>query len=226
MEIPVALHSWNLPPTEAKELQKQLVGLLRDEPLDLAQVRTVAGVDVSVKEVGGRAVSQAAIVVSTFPDLEIIETVRAQRPTDYPYIPTLLTFREGPVLLQAWAQLKTLPDVMIFDGMGRIHPRQMGIAAHMGLWFQRPTIGCGKTHLIGDYATPGIERGASSILSIYGQPRGVVLRTRSNVKPVYISPGHRMDTASALALVIACTTKYRLPEPIRYAHNAAGKYEA
>jgi deoxyribonuclease V len=226
MEVTVALHSWNLNPSEAKALQMQMVGMLRDEPLDLSKVRTVAGVDVSVKDVGGRAISQAAIVISSFPDMKVIETVRAQRPTDYPYIPTLLTFREGPVLLQAWAQLKTEPDVMIFDGMGRIHPRQMGIAAHMGLWFQRPTIGCGKTHLIGDYATPGTERGESSVLTINGQPRGVVLRTRANVKPVYISPGHRMDMPSALALVMACTTKYRLPEPIRNAHNAAGQYDA
>jgi len=225
MEIPAGLHSWNLTPTEAKALQTQLVSLLRDEPLDLRTVRTVAGVDVSVKEVGGRAVSQAAIVVSTFPDLEIIETVRAQRPTDYPYIPGLLTFREGPVLLQAWSLLKTNPDVLIFDGMGRIHPRQMGIAAHMGLWLQQPTIGCGKTHLLGEYAMPGVEQGAYSVLTIFGQPRGVVLRTRTNVKPVYISAGHRMDTKSALALVLACTTKYRLPMPIRYAHIAAGKYE-
>lgn len=226
MEVTVALHSWNLGPTEAKALQNQMAGMLRDEPLDLTKVRTVAGVDVSVKEVGGQAVSQAAIVISSFPDMKIIETVRAQRPTDYPYIPTLLSFREGPVLLQAWAQLKTQPDVMIFDGMGRIHPRKLGIAAHMGLWFQRPTIGCGKTYLIGDYAEPGTERGDSSVLTINGQPRGVVLRTRANVKPVFISPGHLMNMDSALALVMACTTKYRLPEPIRNAHNAAGKYDA
>ena len=224
MEIPAALHSWNLSPDEAKALQTQLAGLLRDKPLDLAAVRTVAGVDVSVKEVHGQVISQAAIVVATFPDLEIIETVRAQRPTDYPYIPGLLTFREGPVLLQAWAQLKTDPDVLIFDGMGRIHPRLMGIAAHMGLWLQRPTIGCGKTHFLGEYDTPGLEQGASSVLTVFGQPRGVVLRTRKKVKPVYISPGHLMDMAGAVALTMACTTKYRLPEPIRYAHIAAGQY--
>jgi len=226
MEIPAALHSWNLSPDEAKALQTQLAGLLRDKPLDLAAVRTVAGVDVSVKEVHGQVISQAAIVVATFPDLEIIETVRAQRPTDYPYIPGLLTFREGPVLLQAWAQLKTDPDVLIFDGMGRIHPRLMGIAAHMGLWLQRPTIGCGKTHFLGEYDTPGLEQGASSVLTVFGQPRGVVLRTRKKVKPVYISPGHLMDMAGAVALTMACTTKYRLPQPIRYAHIAAGQYEA
>lgn len=226
MDIPISLHSWLLSPSDAKALQNQLAGLLRDEPLDLASVKTVAGVDVSVKEVNGQAVSQAAIVVSSFPDLKIIETVRAQRPTDYPYIPGLLTFREGPVLLQAWAQLKTEPDVLIFDGMGRIHPRQLGIAAHMGLWLQKPTIGCGKTYLIGDYAEPGNNQGDYSVLTIHGQPRGVVLRTRTGVKPVYISPGHRMDMDGALALVKACTPKYRLPEPIRYAHNAAGQYNA
>lgn len=225
MDIPISLHSWHLTPAEAQKLQSDLAPMLRDKPLDLSQVRTVAGVDVSVKEVNGQAVSQAAIVISTFPDLEIIETVRAQRPTDYPYIPGLLTFREGPVLLQAWSQLKTEPDVLIFDGMGRIHPRKMGIAAHMGLWLQKPTIGCGKTHFMGEYADPGPVRGDYSVLTIYGQPRGVVLRTRSNVKPVYISPGHLMETQSAVTLVMACTTKYRLPQPIRNAHNAAGRYE-
>jgi deoxyribonuclease V len=223
MNIPNTLHAWNLAPEQAKQLQKDLVQHLREEPLDLASVRTVAGVDVGVKERDGRVMSQAAMVVCTFPEMEVIETVRALRPTDYPYVPGLLTFREGPVLLEAWAQLQTDPDVLIFDGMGRIHPRQMGIAAHMGLWLQRPTIGCGKTHLIGVYDTPAPERGSYSVLTIGGQARGVVLRTRTNVKPVYISAGHRMDTASAIALTMACTPRYRLPQPIRYAHNAAGK---
>lgn len=223
MNIPSNLHPWNLTPAAARQLQTDLAPQLRDEPLDVARVRLVAGVDVGVKERDGTVISTAAIVVMTFPTMQIIESVRAQRPTDYPYVPGLLTFREGPVLLQAWEQLQTMPDVLIFDGMGRIHPRSMGIAAHMGLWFQRPTIGCGKTHLIGNYAQPGLERGDYSVLTIGAQPRGVVLRTRANVKPVYISAGHQMDTASALALTLACTPKYRLPQPIRYAHDAAGK---
>jgi deoxyribonuclease V len=221
----MTLHDWNLTPEQAKQLQKNLVPSLREQPLDLTTVKTVAGVDVGVKERDGRMMSQAAIVVCTFPEMTVLETVRAIRPTDYPYVPGLLTFREGPVLLQAWAQLQTMPDVMMFDGMGRIHPRQMGIAAHMGLWFQRPTMGCGKTHLIGDYDTPAPERGSYSVLTIGGQARGVVLRTRTNVKPVYISAGHLMDTASAMALTLACTPKYRLPQPIRYAHDAAGRVE-
>ncbi len=223
MNIPSVLHEWQLSPSDAKQLQKDLVKDLRDEPLDLSQVRYVAGVDVGVKERDGIMISQAAIVICTFPEMHIVETVRAHRPTDYPYVPGLLTFREGPVLLQAWAQVQTDPDVLMFDGMGRIHPRQMGIAAHMGLWLQRPTMGCGKTHLLGDYDAPALERGSYSVLTINGQARGVVLRTRTNVKPVYISAGHRMDTAGALALTLACTTKYRLPLPIRYAHDAAGK---
>jgi len=138
-------------------------------------------------------------------------------------VPGLLTFREGPALEMAFQQVQQIPHALIFDGMGRIHPRRMGIAAHFGLWLDLPTIGCGKTHFIGEYAEPGIEKGAYSPLHYHGEQLGVVLRTRTNVKPVYISPGHRCDIDSAIALTLRCTPKYRLPEPVRRAHNAAGE---
>jgi deoxyribonuclease V len=160
----------------------------------------------------------------TYPELEIIETVRAKLPTSYPYIPGLLTFREGPVLEKAFIQLENVPDVFVFDGMGQIHPRKIGIAAHMGLWLDKPTIGCGKTHFIGDYDTPAIEKGSYSELMYKGDQLGVVLRTRTKVKPVYISVGHRADIDTAVKLTLACTPKYRLPRPIRQAHIAAGEY--
>ncbi len=139
-------HDWNLTPAQAIALQQQLVKeVIYDRPLDLDNIRLVAGVDVSVKE----NVSQAAVVVLRFPELTIIETSLFQMPTPFPYIPGLLSFREGPALEEAFKKLQNEPDVFIFDGMGRAHPRRIGIATHMGLWLQKPTIGCGKTLLVG-----------------------------------------------------------------------------
>lgn len=216
------LHNWNLTPGEAIALQKQLAQQLIDNrPLDLAAIRLVAGVDVSVKD----NVSQAAIVVLSFPELQVIETVTARQPTPFPYIPGLLSFREGPVLVDAFEQLIQEPDVFIFDGMGRAHPRRIGIAAHMGLWLKKPTIGCGKTHLVGRFVSPAASKGSYSPLTDRGETLGVVLRTRDNVKPVYISVGHLAELTTSIELVLRCTTKYRLPDPIRAAHNAAGKFE-
>jgi deoxyribonuclease V len=214
-------HDWSVTPDEAIALQRQLVKeVIYDRPLKLDTIRLVAGVDVSVKD----SVSQAAVVVASFPDLRPVETVRWQMPTPFPYIPGLLSFREGPVLEEAFRRLEHEPDVFIFDGMGRAHPRRIGIATHMGLWLQRPTIGCGKTRLTGKYVEPPNERGAQSDLVDRGEVIGVILRTRAGVKPVYISVGHLADLPSSVELVMRCTSRYRLPEPIRYAHNAAGRY--
>lgn len=215
------LHNWNLDPKEAIQLQKDLASqIIIDEELDLNNIKTIAGVDVSVKN----NVSQAAVVILSFPELETLEIVRAQQATAYPYIPGLLTFREGPVLAEAFSKLQHEPDVFIFDGMGQIHPRKIGIASHMGLWLDKPTIGCGKTHFIGDYSPPDSAKGSYSNLIYKDELLGVVLRTRTNVKPVYISVGHRAELSSAVALIMAVTPKYRLPTPIRLAHNAAGEF--
>jgi len=215
------LHNWGLEPKEAIALQNRFAEQVVDNtPLDLNAIKTVAGVDVSVKN----GISQAAVIVCSYPELELIETVRAQQPTSYPYIPGLLTFREGPVLEEAFKKLQHEPDVFVFDGMGRIHPRKMGIASHLGLWLDKPTIGCGKTHFIGDYDEPAIEKGSYSDLIYKGEQLGVVLRTRANVKPVYISVGHRTALQSAIELILSVTPKYRLPRPIRLAHNAAGEF--
>lgn len=217
----ITLHHWDVTPHDAVELQKSLAAQVDYQtPLPLESVRLVAGVDVSVKE----NVSQAAVVVVTFPEMQPVETIRTKMPTPFPYIPGLLTFREGPVLVEAFEQLQHVPDVFIFDGMGRIHPRRMGIASHMGLWLDKPTIGCGKTHFLGTYDEPPAEKGMYSPLTHRGELLGVVLRTRDRVKPVYISPGHKIDLDSAVRMVMACTDKYRLPTPIRLAHGAAGEY--
>jgi deoxyribonuclease V len=216
------LHDWNLSPADAIALQRELVTqVIFDTPLPLSSVKLIAGVDVSVKN----NESQAAVVVLKYPELEVIETVLARQPTPFPYIPGLLSFREGPALVEAFDKLQAVPDVFIFDGMGRAHPRRMGIAAHMGLWLQKPTIGCGKTHLTGKYTEPDATKGSYSYLTDRGETIGVVLRTKDNVKPVYISPGNLIDLDSAIEITMACTTRYRLPEPIRAAHNAAGKFD-
>jgi deoxyribonuclease V len=213
-------HEWDVSPKEAAQIQRRLARELIDNtPLDFNAIRTVAGVDVGVKD----GISQAAVVVLSYPDLSPIETATASQPTPFPYIPGLLTFREGPVLVGAFAGLQHEPDVFVFDGMGRIHPRRMGIAAHMGLWLDRPTVGVGKTHFIGKYDAPGTPKGSYQPITDKGEVIGAVLRTRANVKPVYVSVGHRADLTSALSLTIALTPKYRLPRPIRLAHNAAGR---
>lgn len=215
------LHDWNLTPPEAIALQKTLASrVVDDRPLPLDSIRLVAGVDVSVKN----NVSQAAVVVLSFPDLQVVESITNVLPTPFPYISGLLSFREGPVLEDAFSRLQHEPDVLIFDGMGRAHPRRLGIASHMGLWLDKPTIGCGKSLLTGRYVEPPQERGAHVALMYRDEQIGAILRTRVNTKPVYISVGHLLDLDSALAIVMACTPKYRLPEPIRAAHNAAGDF--
>lgn len=215
-------HAWNLSPAEAIALQKELrAEVVSDRPIDLEAVRLVAGVDVSVKN----EQSQAAIVVATFPGFLVVETVLARHPTPFPYIPGLLSFREGPVLEDAFERLQSEPDVFLFDGMGIAHPRRIGIASHMGLWLQRPTIGCGKTLLCGRYKDLGEEKGSAALLVDKGETIGVALRTRTGKNPMFISPGHLADIPTATELVLRCAPKYRLPEPIRLAHNAAGQFD-
>ncbi|PJF41287.1 MAG: deoxyribonuclease V [Chloroflexi bacterium] len=214
-------HDWNLTPQQAITLQKELAAeIITDRPFNINTINLVAGVDVSVKH----HVSNAAVVVVTFPELEPIETVTTTLPTPFPYVPGLLSFREGPVLIEAFAQLQHEPDVFIFDGMGIMHPRRIGIASHLGLWLQKPAIGCGKKRLVGEFDMPGNEKGSRSRLTDKGAYLGDVVRTRTNVKPVFISVGHLADIDSAVDLVLRCTPKYRLPRPIRLAHNAAGEF--
>lgn len=214
-------HRWDLSREEAVTLQNRLAASVDvTTPLDLESISHVAGVDVSVKD----GISRAAIVVMTFPTLEEVDTVTARAPTPFPYITGLLSFREGAVILEAWEKLHTLPDVAIFDGQGYAHPRRVGIATHMGLWLQVPTVGCGKTRLVGTHGDLAAEKGSRQPLVHKGEQVGILLRTRTNVKPVYISAGHRATHTTAADLVLACAPKYRLPEPIRAAHNLAGDF--
>lgn len=214
-------HHWNVTPAEAIALQKRLSHeIITRTPIDLKKVRRVAGVDVSVKDNRSRA----AIVVVDIPGFVHVETVTAEQDTPFPYVPGLLSFREGPVLEEALSRLRSEPDAFLFDGMGIAHPRRIGIASHIGLWLEKPTIGCGKTRLCGTHAPVGETRGAYERLVDRGETIGVALRTRTRVAPIFISPGHRADLGSSIGLVLACTPKWRLPEPIRLAHKAAGDF--
>jgi deoxyribonuclease V len=215
------LHAWDLTPGQAIEAQSRL-----RERLVLAwdgrEVATVGGVDVSVKEDR----SCAAIVVLGYPDLLPLDAATAEQPVSFPYVPGLLAFREGPAVLAVWEQLEGKPDLLLFDGQGIAHPRGIGLAAHMGLWLGRPSIGVAKSRLYGYHVEPGPVRGDGAELCDNRDPSsviGCVLRTRTNVKPVYVSPGHLIDLAYALEVVLKCCTRYRLPEPIRWAHRVAGE---
>lgn len=215
------LHPWTVAPDEAIRLQLRLASqVITDQPLPLDAIRWVAGVDVNVKD----EVSRAAVVVLRYPELDVIETVTAERPTTFPYIPGLLSFREGAVILEALRQLKATPDVFIFDGNGTLHPRRIGIACHIGLFLDLPTVGCGKTRLMaGDYYTPvPPDRGSWMAIRHQGEPIGLELRTQTNVQTIWVSAGHRSTQDTAREMALRCTTRYRLPEPIRAAHHAAG----
>jgi deoxyribonuclease V len=168
--------------------------------------------------------ARAAIVVLHYPDLMPIEGVTAEVPIVFPYIPGLLAFREGPAVLAAWQQLETKPDLLMFDGQGIAHPRGIGIASHMGLWLDRPTIGVAKSRLYGHHDELGPKRADGAELwdeHEHDRIIGMVLRTRTDVSPVYISPGHLIDMQHSIQFVLECCTRYRLPEPTRWAHNVA-----
>lgn len=212
------LHNWNLTPAEAVRVQAEL-----RERLVLAwdgrPVTTIAGVDVSLQTESARA----AIVVLRYPELTPLEAAVEDASLVFPYIPGLLSFREGPAVLAAWSKLQTQPDLLMFDGQGIAHPRGIGIASQMGLWLERPTIGVAKSRLYGLHAEVGSARGDRADLLDRNTNRiGIVLRTREKTNPLYISPGHLMDIEHAVEFVLACITRYRLPEPTRWAHKVAG----
>lgn len=212
-------HPWNLTPAEAIRLQRRLAE--RVEVVDRlpAEIRTVAGVDVGFEEAG--RITRAAVAVLSFPGLAPLCQAVAHRPTEFPYVPGLLSFRELPAVLAALEQLPELPDVILCDGQGRAHPRRFGIACHLGVLLDRPTVGVGKSRLIGSHEEPGPLRGDSAPLLDAGEVIGAVLRTRPGVKPLYVSGGHRIALESAVDLVLACTGRYRLPETTRAAHRLA-----
>ena len=209
------LHRWDLTPREAVEVQQRMRNMVRLRPL-AQPVGVIAGADISYNKFSETVF--AGIVVLSLPDLRIVETAGVRSVAKFPYVPGLLSFREAPSLLEAWEKLKTKPDVLMLDGQGIAHPRRFGIACHVGVLLDWPTIGCAKSILVGGYGELGLEAGSRSPLVDKGEQVGVALRTKSKVTPVYVSPGNLMDLDSAVDLVLRSTTKYRLPEPTRQAH--------
>ncbi len=223
------LHRWDLDPGEALALQFELARRV-DVSSPLGDWELIAAADASYNR--GDDTIFASVVVLRAGSFEVIERVGVSKPLNFPYVPGLLSFREAPALLEAFEKLENRPDVLICDGQGIAHPRRLGIASHLGLWLDLPTIGCGKSRLCGRYDEPGPERGDRSPLVDREEVIGAVLRTRRKVKPLYISPGHRCDLEGAISVVLATTPKYRQPLPIREAHNtvnalrkAAGQQE-
>jgi deoxyribonuclease V len=197
-----------------------LQGKLRQRVLDkddFGEIRRVAGVDVAFSQDKKTAI--AGVVVFAFPSLGEMERVWAQVPLRFPYIPGLLSFREGPAIIQAFKKLKTPPDVVLFDGQGFAHPRRIGIASHMGLVLGIPSIGCAKSRLCGTFREPGRKRGSWSPLHDRGELIGAVLRTRDGVKPIFVSVGHRVALSSAIRMVLECHDGTRIPKPTREADH-------
>jgi deoxyribonuclease V len=215
-----ALHEWDVGPAEAQAIQRRLAPLVVRTGTP-EHVRFIAGTDISVggRESGG---GLAAVVVLRWPGLEPVEQVVVRAEVRFPYVPGLLSFRELPLLLPCFERLSTRPDLVIVDGQGIAHPRRFGIAAHLGLLLDLPTIGCAKSRLTGHPAGElAAEKGARVSLMDKGEVVGCALRTRAGTNPVFVSPGHRVGLAEAADWVLACTSRYRLPEPTRLAHQAA-----
>lgn len=210
------LHTWPRTPKAAIELQQRLAAQVRLCPVP-TDLRIVAGADVAFSLDGSQVI--AGVVVWDLATRTVIEQRLARLACRFPYIPGLLSFRELPVVLAAFRKLKTTPQVVLCDGQGLAHPRRVGLACHLGLWLERPTVGCAKSRLCGTYAEPPVEKGGFSPLLLDGGQVGVVLRTRAAVKPLFVSPGHLCDHESAVRLTLATTTRFRLPEPTRLAHQ-------
>lgn len=219
------LHAWNVSPREAIGIQQHLV----EHIVHCGEVkaRFIAGVDCSFENAADgdaeRGTIFAAVVIWDRNTGEVAEEAFSIMPAAFPYVPGLLTFREGPAVLAAWERLRRKPDAVIFDGHGIAHPRGIGIASHLGLWLDLPSIGCGKSRLCGEANEPASEAGSRSELRLDGHLIGNLVRSRSNVKPIFVSIGHRISLEAAVQLVLGCCRGYRLPEPTRLAHLAGNR---
>ncbi len=214
------LHAFDLSPSEARRLQEELASRVVAGPaLDLASVQHVAGADVSTQG----EMAFATVVVLDFPGLSLVEVRGFQAPLRFPYVPGLLSFRELPSVVGALQKVETEVDALILDAQGQAHPRRMGLASHLGIFLDVPTVGCAKSRLVGSFEEPGREKGSATDLVHRGEVVGRVLRTREGVSPVYVSVGNGIALESSVDLVLACCTKYRLPETTRQAHNAANR---
>jgi deoxyribonuclease V len=210
----------DLSPAEARRLQGELASrVVEGPPLDLSRVRYVAGADVSTQGDLG----YATVVVLSFPDLSVVEVRGYESRLTFPYVPGLLAFRETPSVVGALREVESEVDAVIFDAHGLAHPRGMGLASHLGLFIDVPSVGCAKSRLVGEHEEPGSEKGDTADLVYRKKVVGKVVRTRPRVSPVYVSVGNRIDLVSSVDLVLQCCTRYRLPETTRQAHNAANR---
>lgn len=213
------LHDWHLSPAQASELQRRLA-IQVSRSNEVTTPHYIAGVDMSVDKRAG--VATGAVVVLSYPEFTVVETKVIRGKLDFPYIPGLLSFRELPLTLEACENLSVIPDLVLVDGQGIAHPRRFGIASHLGLFLDIPTIGCAKSRLCGEHEEPESEAGSYGQIKDKGEIIGVALRTRTGVKPMYISIGHKVDLESSIYWALECCHGYRLPEPTRLAHLAAG----
>ncbi len=210
----------DLTPAEARRLQGELASRVSVGPaLDLNHVQYVAGADVSTE----KDFAYTTVVVLDFPGLSEVEVQEVEAPLTFPYVPGLLAFREIPTVARALEKVESPVDAIIFDAHGLAHPRRMGLASHMGLFVDVPAVGCAKSRLVGEHEEPGTEKGSATDLLHRGDVVGKVLRTRTNVSPVYVSVGDGIDLESSAELVLACSPKYRLPETTRQAHKTANR---
>lgn len=216
-------HDWSLSRDEARRLQTSLAGQVSSRD-DLGELRAVAGVDLGYPRTpNGVVTGRAAVVVLEYPTLAPIEQVIATRPVTFPYVPGLLSFREAPVALAALAEVERSPDLLLVDGHGYAHPRRFGLACHLGVLLDLPTIGCAKSILIGEAREPGPASGDWTPLCDGDEVIGAAVRTRAGSRPIYVSVGHRVSLETAIGLVVACTRGFRLPQPVRLADRIASQ---
>ena len=213
------LHGWEVSVAQAREIQLGLAKRVVTENR-VVNPRLIAGIDISAPDAQG--VARGAAVVLRYPEFGIVEVKEAQSKIRFPYVPGLLSFRESPLILAACEKLCNVPDLILVDGQGIAHPRKFGLASHVGLILDLPTIGCAKSILCGQHQSVGEEAGSHAELLDKGELIGAALRTKSGVKPIYVSVGHKINLVSALQWVMKCCRGYRLPEPTRLAHLAAG----
>ena len=213
------LHSWQVSTAQALDIQRRLAEQV-SRSSEVTTPHLIAGVDISAGNARGMATG--AVVVLEYPELRLVETKVVQGRFNFPYVPGLLSFRESPLTLAACQKLTVTPDLVLVDGQGIAHPRRMGLASHLGLFLDTPTIGCAKSLLCGQHEVPGEAPGSYTEIVDKGETIGAALRTKLGTKPVYVSIGHQIDLQTAIYWVLACCRSYRLPEPTRLAHLAAG----
>ena len=218
------LHPWQVTPAQAEAIQRRLATLVSKRN-EIAQPKFIAGVDISPPTAQG--VAKGAVVVLGYPQLTVVEIEVAEQSISFPYVPGLLSFRESPLILAACQKLRLIPDLILVDGQGIAHPRRLGLASHLGLLLDVPTIGCAKSILCGWHEPVEAAPGSFAELRENGEVIGAALRTKVGAKPIYISIGHKVDLTSAISWAISCCRGYRIPEPTRLAHlAAAGRLES